>query len=87
MSTDFEIGLRAAIESSPKRTLKAAKVLRVLDARPSKRRTAKIAEWEQHAIVKFGNGTMIDWESFDFDKFFAALIALIEKLIALFGGL
>ena len=87
MSAAFESSLRAAIESSPTRTRKAARVLRILNRRPSKARTAKIAEWEQHAVMKFGKGRQIDWDSFDFEKFFAAIIALIEKLIDLFGGL
>ena len=87
MSTEFESGLRAAIESSPTRTRKGERVLRILNRRPSKARTAKIASWEEHATMKFGKGKAIDWDTFDFEKFFAAIIALIEKLISLFGGL
>lgn len=83
----FEVGLRAALTSTTARRRRAEHILRILDRPRSHRRTNKISQWEEHAVVKFGGSLGIDWTKFDFEKFISAMIALIQKLIAIFGGL
>lgn len=90
----FEEMLRQQIDKPGRRRLGKRLVQKVLDAKPSARRTKALARLEghtrQHLLAEGAltaaqaNGTKaIDWSSIDWSKFFDGLLKLLMTLLPL----
>ncbi len=82
---NFETALREQIESRPKLGLRGKRILAILDAKPSKRRTRRIERMERHAAVAAGftNTVGIDWSQIDWKKLFDTILELLLKFLPL----
>lgn len=89
MSTAFEDNLREQLEAQPKLRRKAARILAILNARPSKRRTRRIAAMERHAKAELTEDNMgaqfaasgeIDWSAVEWQTI---LLTIVQVLLAL----
>lgn len=84
---DFETALRREIESRPRLGLRGKRILAVLDARPSKKRTRHIARMERHTAIALSLDGLdvIDWDSVNwkavFDRVLQLLLAILPFLI------
>lgn len=90
MTTDFESNLRAQLESTPDLRRRGKRILAVLDARPSKRRTRRIYAMQQHAwahMVMLGvqaqpaQDGSIDWSKIPWAKILQGLLAILLALL------
>ena len=88
-SASFADNLRAQLEAEPKLRRKAARILAILNARPSKRRTRQIARWEAHAAAelrldalprRFGQ---IDWSQVDWARWLSIIVSVILALLTI----
>ena len=85
----FEHNLRAQLEAEPKLRRKAARILAILNARPSKRRTRQITRWEAHAAAELQLndeipvGSRIDWSSVDWMKWLGIIVSVILALLTI----
>lgn len=88
-STSFADNLRAQLEAEPKLRRKGARILAILNARPSKRRTRRIERMEAHARAELNENNMgqqifgpdtIDWSMVDWS---AVLLTIVKVLLAL----
>lgn len=81
--SDFATVLRTEIVTR-KATRRSARLLKIIDAKPSKRRTRILARLEAHAAVAAGGEVgKIDWSAIDWTKLFNVLIELLLKLLPL----
>ena len=83
----FAVGLSDHLASKPKLTLLERRLKRLLDAKPSKRRTVILAILEGRARDRLGLGDKvgIDWSKIDWAKvldFLLKLLAIIAPLLA-----
>lgn len=78
--TAFEHGLRNALESDPALSRRGQRILAVLNARPSKRRTRRLERMERHARAHFG-GEVGDWSDFAWGTFIDVLIRILLALL------
>lgn len=91
---DFETALREQLETQPRGRIRGKRLLKILDSKPSKRRTRILARLEAHArthLVSEGvvgaDAVGFDWSSVDWQKVFDVilkiLLALLPFLLAL----
>lgn len=81
----FETAFREQILSR-KQTRRAKRILAILDAPPSRRRTRQIARMERHAAAAIehdGARGAIDWGAVDWGKFFDTILQFIMAILPL----
>ena len=85
MTNSFAVGLRDHLATKKKPTLLQRRLKRILDARPSKRRSAILEALETRARDKLGVGATekIDWDSIPWDKILSFLLQLLTILLPL----
>ena len=85
MATTFASALSAHLATKKKPGLLQRRLQRILDAKPSKRRTAILAALETRARDRLGVGATaaIDWSAIDWSK----VLDFILKLLAIIGPL
>lgn len=86
--TSFEHNLREQILKTAPRRRKSARILAVLDAKPSKKRTRTIDRMERHARAALEgdanlNGRAIDWSKIDWAKVFDIILKILTALLPL----
>lgn len=94
MSICFEDDLRAGLESTPVLKRRAKKILDLLDSKPSKKRTRRIAALERHFWAHLSSaGVMdtpwsdnIDWgaEAIDWAKWLPIILKILALILTLF---
>lgn len=82
---NFETALRTEIVTR-KATRRSKRLMELLDSKPSKLRTARLARLERHAALVAGveGGVGFDWGSIDWAKLFDSILALLLKILPLF---
>lgn len=84
---DFETALREQLETQPRGRIRGRRLLKILDSKPSKRRTRILARLESHArahLVSEGMASAtgaIDWGSIDWSKVFDTLLKILMALL------
>ena len=81
MYGSFEHNLRQTLEPTPDLRRRGKKILAILDDKPSRRRTRRIAAMERHAAAHFGEGRAIDWSKIDWSKIIEVLLPLLLALL------
>lgn len=84
----FAQGLGAHLESKKKLTFWDRRLKKIIDAKPSKRRTAILERLEREARTKLGKSGVakIDWSSIDWKAVLSFIIKLLMMLAPLFLG-
>ena len=80
LATSFEHNLRQQLEADPKLRRRGLRILAVLNERPSKRRTRRVARMEAHSAAHLGLTGAIDWSKIDWQK---VVMAVLQMLLAL----
>lgn len=82
---DFETALRKQLEKRPDRNrIARRRILAVLDAKPSKARTRRLARMERAAAGVVGaDAGAIDWSAVDWLKLFETILAVVLKILDL----
>ncbi len=76
----FEQALREQCEATDARRRKAKRILAVLDAAPSKRRTRRLDRMQRHVEVELGMN-IADWSDIDWPKLFDTILKLLLALL------
>ena len=79
----YEQALRQAIADNPIQGRRAAKLLKLLNARASKRRTRQLARMERHTAALLGlpEAFPIDWSRIDWSKWLPTIIGMLLALL------
>ena len=90
-TTSFEYNLRQQLESDPVGIRQGKRILAILNARPSKRRTRRIAAMESNVKEQLENkglwpafaeyGSSIDWSTIDWSVVFMFVLKILLALI------
>ena len=85
MATSFAAGLSDYLATKKKPTLLERRLQKILDAKPSKRRTAILKALEARARDKLGVGATeaIDWGSIDWKAIIGFILQLLVILLPL----
>ena len=86
MATTFAAGLGGYLAEKPKLTKQEKRLQEILDAKPSRLRTALLRAMEAHARAHLGIGPKekIDWSAVDWQKVFSFILQLFMFLAPLF---
>ncbi len=83
---DFETALREQLEAKGRLTAGDKRIMEILDARPSRRRTRQLdrmARFAAAAVAVPGDPATIDWSSIDWSKALATILSVLIKLLPL----
>lgn len=84
-TTVFAAKLREHLESEPRLSRRGEKVLRILKARPSRRRDRQIRRMELHAAAELDTTPgEIDWTNLDWSAVIGQILSILLKLM---GGI
>ena len=79
----FEQALRENLEAQPTQRRRSARILEVLDSRPSRRRTRILERMEKHARAEAGFQGK-DWGAVDWPSLLKSILDILLKLLPLF---
>lgn len=93
--SNFATELKAQLLAQPKMGRRATRILNIIDARPSRRRTRQLTRMESCAIGTIAQPTVLiaaigdsgfDWSMIDWFQFLGPIISTLLKLLPLILG-
>lgn len=81
--TEFATALKEQLEADPKLSRKGERLLKVLKARPSRRKERQLRRMEAHSRAQLGysSSEAVDWEAIDWKGVLGQLLQMLLKLL------